>query len=43
MKHLPDDQFDDISTVIINNSQDIDLDIMNTNQKTCKSATHILL
>ena len=41
MKHLVDDRFDDIGAAITNNSQDIDLNIINTNQKTPKPATFI--
>lgn len=39
MKHLVDDRFDDIGAAITNSGEDIDLDAMNTNQKTFKSAT----
>lgn len=42
MKHLVDDQFDDIGAPITNSGQNIDLNVMNTNQKTPKPATSIL-
>lgn len=36
MKYLVDNKFNDIGAVITNSSKNIDLDIMNTNQKTPK-------
>lgn len=41
MKHLVDDRFDDIGAAITNIGEDIDLDVMNTNRKTSKSATSL--
>ena len=42
MKNLVDDRFDDIGAAITNSGEDIDLDVMNTNRKTSKSATPLL-
>ena len=41
MKYLVNNQFDDISATITNSGEDIDLDVMNTNQKTSKLTTSI--
>ena len=43
MKHLVDNRFDNIGAAITNSSQDINLDIINTNRKTPKPATSIPL
>lgn len=43
MKHLVDDQLDDISVIITNSREDINLDVMNTNRKKSKSAIPIPL
>ena len=42
MKLLVDDRFDDIGAAITNSGEAIDLDVMNTNRKTSKSATPLL-
>lgn len=42
MKHLVNDQFDDISVAITNNAQDMNLDIINTHWKILQPATLIL-
>lgn len=42
IKLLVDNQFDDIGAIIINSEEDIDLDVMNTNQKTLKSFALLL-
>lgn len=42
MKLLVDDRFDYIGAAITNSGEDIDLDVMNTNRKTSKSATPLL-
>lgn len=39
---LVDDQFDDIGAAITNSGEAINLDVMNTNRKTSKSATPLL-
>ena len=43
MKLLVDDLFDDIVAAITNDGEDINLDVMNTNQKTSKFAMPLLL
>lgn len=43
IKYLINNQFDNIDVAITNNCQNINLDIININHKTLKSATFILL
>ena len=43
MKLLVNDRLDDIGAAITNNGEDINLDVMNTNQKNSKSAMLLLL
>ena len=43
MKYLVDDQFDNMGVAITNNGEDIDLDVINTNQKISKPATFMPL